>query len=322
MKYRPVRRTGRWTLLLASCLLTACISHEPRQLVPSISLSPENVTLTDNADTQRSAGVDFGLVGGINESDSLTNISVLPGIRVRSVVPGGAADRAGIRPGDVILSVDGDDSNHPDVLDALATATTQNRNFEFEVRRNTTVFLATLNVTPVAADRVAPVELYRADPVLLRAGFSTELLQSEQGQRISGARVIRVFDESPLPAAGLRSNDIVLAVDDRLVESAQGLVNTINQYQPGDPVTLSYSRNNEVYTQRVNLWHPGRRLSQLRLWPLFSYESTLDPEYTSLKVGDLILFSLFSYQRRGPEQEYTVLSLFRTATDYGELVED
>lgn len=321
MKYKPVRRTHRCTLLLASCLLTACLSHEPRQLVPSISLSPENVTLADNADTQRAAGVDFGLVGGINESDSLTNISVLPGIRVRSVAPGGAADRAGIRPGDVILSVDGDDSNHPDVLDALAAATTQSRNFEFEVRRNTTVFLATLSVTP-AGDRVAPVELYRADPVLLRAGFSTQLLQSGQGQRISGARVVRVFEESPLPAADLRANDIVLAVDDTLVESAQGLVNTVNQYQPGDTVTLSYSRNNEVYTQRVTLWHPGRRLSQLRLWPLFSYESTLNPEHTSLKVGDLILFSLFSYQRRGPEQEYTVLGLFRSATDYGELIED
>lgn len=310
---------------LAICLLalTACVSYEPRQLVPTLSLSPDNVVLSDNTGAPQSPGVNFGLTAGVNESDSLTNISVLPGIRVRAVAPGGAADRAGIRAGDIILSIDGVDSNHPDVLDALAVQTTEARRFEFEVRRNTTVFKASPEVRPVPDQQADPVELYRAEPVLLRAGFSTELLQNRDDSRVSGARVVRVFADSPLIAADIGINDVILAVDDNHIQSAQGLVTTLTQnYRAGDPVTLSVSQDNVIRSQRIELWHPGRKLTRLSLWPLFSYQSTLSPDQTRLNVGDLILFSLFSYQRSGAEREYNVLGLFRTASDYGELIED
>ncbi|MEX2332643.1 MAG: PDZ domain-containing protein, partial [Pseudohongiella sp.] len=191
------------------------------------------------------------------------------------------------------------------------------------VRRNTTVFMATLNVTPLTDQQTAPVELYRADPVLLRAGFTTELLRDSDGGRVSGARVVRLFDDSPLASADIRTNDIILTVDNRPVESAQGLVTVLAQnYTAGDRITLGVSRDNAVRHQRVDLWHPGRKLSRLSLWPLFSYESTADPDQTRIRVGDLILFSLFSFQRNGAEREYNILGLFRTASDYGELIEE
>lgn len=304
-------------------LLTACVSTEPRQLVPSISLSPDNVLLADNTGAAQRPGVDFGLSGAVNESDSLTNIAILPGVRVRAVTPGGAAERAGIRAGDVILAIDGQASNHPDVLDALAVQITEARTLEFEVRRNTTAFMATLNVQPVSTGQVPPVELYRADPLLTRAGYTTETLQTTDGQRISGARLLRQFEYSPLTGAGLRINDIILFVDGRPVQSAQGLVTLLNSnYQPGDRINVQYSRNNQMADARVQLWHPGRRLSRLGVWPLFSYESSLNPDQTRLKIGDLILFSVFSYQRNGPESEYSVLGLIRGASGFGELLED
>lgn len=311
------------SLLFGLMLLSACVSYEPRQRVPTLALSPDSVVLANNPGAAATPGVSFGLTGGINESDSLTNISVLPGIRVRAVAPGGAAERAGIRAGDIILSIDGTESNHPDVLDALALQTSQAREFEFEVRRNTTVFTASVQVTPVASRQAEPIELYRADPVLLRAGFTTALMQDPEGNRVSGARVVRLFDASPLPAAGIDIDDIILATDGRMVESAQGLVTTLTQqYEPGDSVTLSVSRGTRISDQRLDLWHPGRKLSRLSLWPLFRYESTLSPDQTRLNVGDLILFSLFSYQRNGAEREYNVLGLFRSASDYGELIEE
>ncbi|MBC52714.1 MAG: hypothetical protein CMQ34_02645 [Gammaproteobacteria bacterium] len=316
-------RPGSGLLLLCLAVLSACVSYEPRQRVPTLALSPDTVVLATNTGAAAVPGVSFGLTGAINESDSLTNISILPGIRVRAVAPGGPAERAGIRAGDVILSIDGTESNHPDVLDALALQTHEAQRFEFEVRRNTTVFMAAVEVTPVTAQQAGPVELYRADPVLLRAGFSTELLQDPAGNRISGARVVRLFDDSPLATASIGINAIILAVDDNTIESAQGLVTTLTQrYQPGDNVTLTVSQGTNIRYQRVDLWHPGRKLSRLSLWPLFRYESTLSPDQTRLSVGDLILFSLFSYQRNGAEREYNVLGLFRSASDYGELIEE
>ncbi|MDO9519229.1 MAG: PDZ domain-containing protein [Pseudohongiella sp.] len=315
-------KTALASLLLAG-LMSACASTESRQLMPSVALSPENMLLDSNNGSAQSPGVSFGLTGGINESDSLTNVSVLPGVRVRAVIPNGAAERAGIRAGDVVLSVDGAETNHPDMLDALALQTTAERTFNFEVRRNTTVFQASVTVRPALENQAPPVELYRADPLLLRAGFSTEWLQTADQGRVSGARLVRVFEQSPLPAAGLRADDIILSVNGQAASSAQGLISLINNsHQPGDRVTLTYSRNNQIQNANVKLWDPGRRLSSLRVWPLFSYESTLSPARSRLRVGDLILFSLFSYERNGPERSYSVLGLIRSSSGLGELAEE
>jgi membrane-associated protease RseP (regulator of RpoE activity) len=228
-----------------------------------------------------------------------------------------------IRAGDVILAVDGTETNHPDMLDALALQTQAETTFNFEVRRNTTVFQASVTVRPAMGNQSAPVELYRADPLLSRAGYSSEWLQTAGGERISGARLVRLFAQSPLPAAGLRVDDIIFAVDGQPVSSAQGLVSLLNnQYQPGDRVSLSVSRNNAISTASVALWDPGRRISSLRAWPLFSYQATQTPDASRLSIGDLILFSLFTYERNGPERSFSVLGLIRSSSGLGELAED
>lgn len=312
-------------LVLSLCAgsVAACISTEPRQLMPAVALSPDNVLLANNNGDAQSPGVSFGLSGGINESDSLTNVSILPGVRVRAVTPNGAAERAGIRAGDVVLGVDGAETNHPDMLDALALQTTSERTFEFEVRRNTTVFQASVTVRPALENQAPPVELYRADPLLLRAGFSTEWLQTATQGRVSGARLVRLFEQSPLADAGLRTDDIILSVNGEAAESAQGLITLIsNNYQAGERVRLGYSRDNQILSTRVRLWDSGRRLSELSVWPLFTYESSLNPDRTRVRVGDLILFSLFNYERNGPERAFSVLGLIRSSSGLGELAEE
>lgn len=152
-------------LLCLGLALTACVSSEPRLLVPSITLSPETVSLS-NAEAV-GAGLNFGMTTGLNESDSLTNIAILPGVRVRSVTPNGAAELAGIQSGDVILEIDGREINHPDLLEALAQQTGSAASFLMHVRRNTTVFETTLNARMISDARAVPVELYRADPIAL-----------------------------------------------------------------------------------------------------------------------------------------------------------
>jgi len=304
-------------------ILSACATHEPRQLVPSISLSPENVLAADNTGEPRTGGADFGLNVAINESDSLTNVAVLPGVRVNSVRAGSAADQAGILPGDIILRLDGQEVNHPDTLEAIELATDTDRTYTVDVRRNTRVFTTVFAVSPTSAPRTEPVELYRIDPISLRAGFSTESLRTTENNTVSGARIIRFYPESPLPDAGFNTDDIILAVNDYTVESAQGLVTLISRnHSPGDRVAIRFARDNEILTRNVRLWDPGRRLSRLSLWPLFVYESSLRPDQTRLTIVDLWLFSLFNYQRSDGEREYSILGLFRSASGYGELLEE
>lgn len=312
--------------LLLLSLLTGCISTEPSQLAPSITLSPESVSLSNGEPV--ATGLDFGLSTSLNESDSLSNITVLPGVRVRSVTPNGAADLAGIRTGDVILKIDEREINQPDLLDAIAQQTGAATSFTFEVRRNTTVFEATVNPQATDNQRVAPVELYRADPIATRAGFSTEVYEAAaSSQARSGARVVTLFAESPLPDADIGIGDTIIAVNGEPVGTAQGLITHIHsRYQLGEQVRMTVVRQTDdglqVSDRSLHLWDPGRRINRVSLWPLLHYESTLSPQQTQLTIGDLWLFSLFSYQQQEGEKEYSVLGLFRYSTGYGELLEE
>ncbi len=312
-------------MLLAVSLLSACISSAPRQLVPSITLSPAIVSLSEGEAV--GAALDFGITAAVNESDSLSNITVLPGIRVRAVTANGAADSAGIRAGDVILSIDGREINHPDLLDALAQQFGSAAAFVFQVRRNTTVFETPVNARPNNDARSAPVELYRADPVLIRAGLITEVFEDAGAQPVSGARIVEIFPDSPLPDADLREGDTIMALSGLAVQSAQDLITRLhNEFQPGDGVSLSVLRNangeNQLLEKSLTLWDPGQRISRVALGPLLQYESSLDPQQTRLSIGDLWLFSLFDYQYSEGEQEVRLLSIFRFATGYGELIEE
>ncbi len=312
-------------LVAISAALASCMSSEPRELVPSITLSPELVSLTGGETL--ASGLNFGMTTSVNESDSLTNIAVLPGVRVRSVTPNGAADLAGIRSGDVILEIDGREVNQPDAIDALAQQIDTAQTFDFQVRRNTTVFAATVNARPINDQRTPPVELYRVDPVATRAGFTTEVYEDESGNTKSGARVVRIFSASPFPSADIRNGDTIMAVNGQAVQSAQGLVSHIhNDFPLGDRVSLTLLRANNMQTQilekNITLWDPGRHINRISLGPLFQYESTLSPLQTKVSVLDLWLFSLFSYEHVEGEKEYSFLSLFRFATGYGELLEE
>src|SRR5690606_2813066 len=177
------------------------------------------------------------------------------------------------------------------------------------------------------SQRSAPVELYRADPVATRAGFTTEVYSADPAQAGSGARVVRFFADSPLPAAGVRVGDTIIAIDGQPVTTAQGLITLVNsRYALGDRVRITVVRQEDgalAQSERtLRLWDPGRRINRVSLWPLLRYESTLNPPQTQLTIGDLWLLSLFSYQQQEGEKEYSVLGLFRYSTGYGELLEE
>lgn len=310
-------------LLGLGFLLTSCVSHEPRQLLPSINLSPDNELFPGNDGSPRAGGVDFGFRAERGEGDRPGQLAELDGVRVASVSPGGPADMAGLLPGDHILEMDGHEIDQPDQLDAISLGIEEERVVMVNVRRDTAVFMTVLNVSPQSDARVEAVELYRVDPLYIRAGFTTALLEDAEGGALSGARIVRLLDDSPLHTANLREDDIILAISGEPVRSAQALIDRIHHnHEPGDRVTLDFVRENQMQDQNIELWHPGRRLSRLSLWPLFVYESSLDPNRTRFTVLDLLLFSLFSYEREAGEREYSVLGLFRTASGYGELLEE
>ena len=300
-------------------LLQACVSYEPAVLTPAVTLSAESVTLV--TDTPQGEGVSFGIVVASNESDSLFNVEVLPGVRVREVSNNGPAESAGIAVGDIILEINGTATNNPDAFLSLQQSADTSVQ-RFLVQRNTTVFEA--SVTPrLLGSGSPPVELYRVDPLATRAGYRSTPVTIEGQGNVVAARIEALFANSPLPAAGLDRGDLILALDGAYLNSAQDLVTRLNsEYELGTEVVFTRYRNNTVEDIRLNLWDPGRRISRISLGPLFQFESSLNPESRSVTLLDLWLFSLYNYSQVEGERSHSVLGLINVSSDYGELVEE
>jgi membrane-associated protease RseP (regulator of RpoE activity) len=300
-------------LLLA---LNACASYEPAVIVPAITLSAEDTALTGQAS---SSGWDLGLEVSANESDSLFNLEVLPGIRVRSVQQNGPAARAGLQSGDVILEANGIDTNSPDALAAI-TQQSDSADFNLQVQRGTTVF-----AVPVQARQLnnsaAATELFRLDPIATRAGYRT-VLMDRQGSQSNAVEVVELFPNSPLAAANIRPGDRIVALDSQAVGSAQELVNRLNQdYALGSDIRLTLLSGDTQVEKTLQLWDPGRRLSRLHLGPLFNYENSLDPSATTVSLLNLWFFSVYQFQRSESERSHSLLGLFTVESGLGELTE-
>tara|TARA_B110000858_G_C17809997_1_gene480609 strand:+ start:13849 stop:14763 length:915 start_codon:yes stop_codon:yes gene_type:complete len=301
-------------------LLAGCVSYEPAILVPTLSLSAEDISFADTT-VPLDARIDFGVELALNESDSLSNIKILPGVRVRGVAANGPADSAGIQLGDIILSINGTLTNHPDVVLALQQ-TPGIENTVFNVRRNTVVFEATVIPRSINSNPV-PRELYRIDPIASRAAYRTEMVSINQQSPIAAARVMDVYQQSPLDDAEIEVGDVILAVNNAPLNSAQDLVNRFNsEFKLGEAVNVSVFDGESVLEKRFELWDPGRRVSTISIWPLLRYQASLAPDSKNLDILDLWLFSLYSYKRVAEERSHSILGLINYSSDLGELTEE
>jgi membrane-associated protease RseP (regulator of RpoE activity) len=316
-----IRKQALFTCTLVYTLaLSACVSHEPAILVPTLNLSAEDISLSTM--DQSSKIIDFGLELALNESDSLSNIEVLPGVRVRGVSSNGAADVAGIQLGDIILSINGTLVNHPDVVMALQQDAMTAESFLFTVRRNTVVFEATV-IPRAIANNPAPKELYRVDPIASRAAYRTEMVQIQEQPAVAAAKLVEVFPESPLAAANIKPGDLILAVNSVPLNSAQDLVTRLNtEFELGERVSLTVYNGHTVHDSQLNLWNPGRRISEFSLGPLLRYKSSLASRSSRFSLLDLWLFSFYSYSRVEEERRHSILGLINFGSDLGALVEE
>lgn len=306
--------------LLSMLSLQHCVSYEPLVLTPALTLSPEQIVLGSiDANTYT---IDFGLEVGVNESDSLFNVETLPGVRVRSIETSGPANSAGLKVGDIILSIDDTITDHPDAVTVLQQSIDNDLSFELKVRRGTVVFQASL-LARALSPSIPPRELYRADPIATRAGYQTELVQITGRSNIAAAKIVEFFPNSPLPAAGLNQGDIIIALNGVELNSAQDLINRLIQdHELGSTVEYTVFSAGNTRKLDVQLWNPGRRVSKVSFGPLLNYETGLNPETTKFTLLNLWLFSLYSYNQVEGEKSHSVLGLINYSSDLGELAEE
>jgi serine protease Do len=86
-----------------------------------------------------------------------------------------------------------------------------------------------------------------------RVGGALGVSLGNRGGRLSGVPIIAVVEGSPAEAAGLAAGDEVLMVGERTVTTNTELISTIQEYDPGDEVTLQVIRKRDPMSFKVTL---------------------------------------------------------------------
>jgi serine protease Do len=160
------------------------------------------------------------LSGGVAGAGRLEDVGSSPGAYVVDVRPDGPAAKAGLRPGDVIVKLDGEDVRvSSDVVDNIAKRSI-GAHIALTVRRDgrTERLEATLAETPGGRPQVAATARLGLSLQSLTPGLSDSL---GLPPGVEGPAVTDVAVGSPAERAGLLPGEVILEIDRRRVRSPE-----------------------------------------------------------------------------------------------------
>jgi hypothetical protein len=170
----------------------------------------------DDARRERPEGLGFKVEG---EGDK--------GLIVSSVEREGMAGRAGLRTNDKIVSVDGRPLRNSRQLMAYLSGQ-DGRRVPVVVERDGKQMTIQLMTTPANSDG---------------AWLGIFLEQGEEGRK--GATITQVYPAGPAARAGLRSGDVILAVNGEECLECAGLIETLEKQKAGEKIQLTVQRGDQ-----------------------------------------------------------------------------
>jgi Do/DeqQ family serine protease len=143
------------------------------------------------------------------------------GALVQSVVPGGPGDAAGVKPGDVILSFDGQPVSDIEQFQVMAAGAEPGRTVDIELSRWGRRFGARITAAPrIERGTTAPSRLAPRHWLGLKVRELPENLKVRL--KSVGVVVDTVEAGSPAEAAQFQANDVLLEIDGRSIAGLKG----------------------------------------------------------------------------------------------------
>lgn len=171
------------------------------------------------------------LVGEV--SDSFVRSFGKGGVLVDEVLPGSPAQKAGLQPADVVLSIDGVPVSSPEHYHSLVQTYTPGDSFQLTVLRGAKQFKSRVTLT------VLPDGYEMA---YTRRVFGFDLREAGHGLVID-----KIIDGSPAAQVGLRPGDLLVKVDGVSVEKLLEYKQAIEDRLGRTPLTFTIVRDNYGY---------------------------------------------------------------------------
>jgi Do/DeqQ family serine protease len=170
------------------------------------------------------------------------------GILVEDVISGGPADKAGVKPGDIIRRYDGKDvSSIPD-LQLMVGDTEPGKKVELGIIRDGKEISLVVEVGEMPAELGGT----GAAPAIPGIGMDVGDITPELAERFGisdreGVVVLRVSQGSPADDEGIRPGDVVKAVNRVRIRDKRDYEREMSKFKKGDMVALEMKRGERRY---------------------------------------------------------------------------
>jgi len=174
-------------------------------------------------------------------------LEVRKGALVADVIPGGPAEKAGIKSGDVIVSFDGKTVEDSHALPTLVAASPVGEKATLTIlrdgrKKDIQVDIARLGTGDHRSERSS------GEPSRGKWGLKLQDLDSQTARRFgldskNGVAVVDVKPGSPAAKASMRRGDIILEVDRKPVNTVEELQEKVEQAKSKDLLLLLVQRN-------------------------------------------------------------------------------
>lgn len=247
---------------------------------------------------------------------SLEDLVFETGLRVVRVAAGSPAERAGIRPGDLIVEADQRKVSGLDGWQAVLAGRRPGEELALGVERDQGLRQVQVEVQGRAGGVLPPATRF-AERLKARV-----VLETVAGERGIEARVAELLPGSPLAAAGIAAGARIERLNGAWVRDAATLAKRLAAAPYGAEVTLDVQDAGGARSIEVELYEPERRLTALRVPILFRFERDLAGERSEFAVLDLWIVALYDYRRQMSTVRHRILRFFAVETGVGELEEE
>jgi serine protease Do len=177
------------------------------------------------------------------------------GALVSHVVPGGAADKAGIRRGDVIVAFDGKDIKESSELSYTISSTPIGKVVTVAVVRRGQKIRFGVPIEELKEDvyPLAEMEESKKGMGMTVTEINPELSQDYGLPESSGILVLEVDEYSPAAESGLMPGDIIIEMDQTPVKDMDLFFRSLMAYKKGDTILFLVSREGVTIYLTLNV---------------------------------------------------------------------
>jgi S1-C subfamily serine protease len=204
--------------------------------------------------------------------EEIDRLGLSLGVRVRGVAPASPAATGGMKPGDIIIALDGIPVYSPQRLQWILSKRQAGESITISVRRGDaeTGEVLELSVAPASSESTVGAAGAPSAPGRAWLGIRMEPMDNARRQHYAvpldrGVLIADVGTDSPAAEAGVVSGDVLLRIDRREIQSLGDVYRSLAFFDPGETVELEVFRDGKQQVLEATL---GERMPRRAMPPV------------------------------------------------------